>query len=299
MKKLMVLLLTLALCLGCLAPVWAGAPLPHQDNNKTAILLVAFGTSYQSGRASFANIEAQYKKAFPNAEIRWAYTSYIIRDILATRDKVFLDDVPMALAKLHDQGYKKVVVQSTHIFPGEEFHDLKSVVEGFSLMELKGKPYFNNLVLARPVLYHGADYQVLLDKAVKKYVPADKKTALVFMGHGSEHFANSTYGAVSDMLKHKFNNVFIGTVEGTPSLDDVRADLKAKKGIKNVILMPFMQVAGDHANNDMAGNEPDSWKSILQKDGYKIKPILKGLGETSEVAQILIDHTKDALGEIK
>jgi len=296
MKKILILFLVFTLCLGLMAPAWAAA---HGENNKTAILLVAFGTSYQSGRASFANIEAQYKKAFPEAEIRWAYTSDLIRHILASRDKIFIDDAAMALAKLHDQGYKRVVVQATHIFPGEEYHDLQSVVEGFKGMEVKGQPIFQSLVLARPILYHTADYQVVMDKAVKKYVPTDKSTALILMGHGTEHFANSAYGALNDMLRHKFSNVFMGTVEGYPTLDDIRADLKARKGIKNVVLMPFMQVAGDHANNDMAGDEPDSWKSILQKDGYKVKCILKGFGEMPEVAQILIQHTKDALAETK
>lgn len=297
MKKLTALLVILALSLVLVTPVWAAAP--EHANNKTAILLVAFGTSYESGRKAFTNLEEQYKKAFPQAEIRWAYTADKIRHILASRDKIFVDDLPMALAKLHDQGYQKVIVQPTHIFPGEEYHDLKSVVAGFKQMEVKGQPFFQNLVLANPVLYHSNDYQIVVDRVIKKLVPADKKTALVLMGHGSEHFANSSYGALNDLLRHQTSNVFLGTVEGYPSLNEVRADLKAKKTIKNLVLMPFMLVAGDHANNDLAGDEPDSWKSILQKDGYQVKCLLKGLGETPELAQILIQHTKEALNENK
>jgi len=131
------------------------------------------------------------------------------------------------------------------------------------------------------------------ERTVHKSPRNADETAIVFMGHGTEHPANSAYSQMANILAADYKNVFLGTVEGYPTYDDVVAKLKAAK-VKNVRLMPFMVVAGDHALNDLTGNESDSWKSMLEKEGFKVDFNLKGMGENDDIAKIFVQHTKDA-----
>lgn len=276
---------------------------------ETAILLVAFGTSYPEAQASFDNIEAIYEEEFPNAEIRMAFTSDFIRQKIADRDGIFIDNPVTALAKLNDEGYVKVVVQSLHVIPGEEFHDLANIVESFS--NIGGKFAFQNLVMGMPLLTSMKDYQATsvalasqFDKTTDEMGDAQerprdpKDTAVILMGHGTEHPANSAYSQMALILKDDYENVFLGTVEGYPAYKDVLEGVSAS-GTTRVRMMPFMIVAGDHATNDLYGDEDDSWKVMLEGEGFDTEPYLKGMGENDEIVKIFVEHTKVAIEKLE
>jgi len=261
---------------------------------KTAILLVAFGTTIPRARIALEKIDQGYKQIFPDQEIRWAYTSDVVRKRVQQKEGIYIDTPATALAKLQEEGYAKVLVQSVHIFPGQEFHDLNNIVESFAgLRDAKGNSFFTKIALGNPLLYEYEDYVAVMEKCLP--VPKEQDTALVLMGHGTEHFAFSTYGCLNDMLRHHYHNVFLATVEGYPALEQVQADLRGKN-FRKIRLLPFMIVAGDHSLNDMAGEEADSWKSILSQEGYPVECILEGLGENSSIINIFLQHTKAALG---
>jgi len=276
---------------------------PAKDN--PAILLVVFGTSYPEAQAAYENIEKVYKQEFPESKIQIAFTSDYIRRKIQQRDNISIDNPLTALARLNDEGYVNVVVQSLHVIPGEEFHDMANIVE--SLSDIDGKFGFKNITGGAPLLMSHGDYHnvsAALASQFDEYTTGQERTphksprdanetAIVFMGHGTEHPANSAYSQMANTLAADYKNVFLGTVEGYPTFDDVLAELKAAK-VKNVRLMPFMVVAGDHALNDLTGNETDSWKSMLEREGFVVDFNLKGMGENDDVAKIFVQHTKDA-----
>ncbi|MDK2821336.1 MAG: sirohydrochlorin cobaltochelatase [Clostridia bacterium] len=262
----------------------------NQSIGKKGILVVSFGTSYENTRkACIESVENKIAKIFPEYEIRRAFTSQIIIKKLAERDNIKIDNPKEALQKMKEEGFSEVIVQPLHIINGSEFEEIVEVVK-----EFEGS--FDKLSLGRPILTHVKDYKIAVE-AIKEQLPKlDKGQAVVFMGHGSEHPANSAYACLQSVINHSDLNgkVFIATVEGYPTLDYVIEDLKTKN-INEVILMPFMLVAGDHAINDMAGDEEDSWKTILQKEGYVVSTYLHGLGENPAFQQIYIDHVKDTI----
>jgi sirohydrochlorin cobaltochelatase len=262
---------------------------------KKAILLAAFGTTVPEAQKALEQVEAQTKKAFPGMEVRWAYTSSIVRKKLAANGKVF-DSPETALAKLMDDGFTHVGVLSLHTIPGQEFHDLLQNVHLFSQMT----GGFEKALVAWPLLSSHVDMERVA-KAMIKQIPASRKPqdAVLLMGHGNEHHpADAAYPAMNQVIQGIDENIYVGTVEGYPSLDDILPEL-AKKKIKKVYLMPFMAVAGDHARNDMAGNEPDSWKSILEKEGYTCEVIIKGTGEYPEVVDVWLDHLRTVMAHFE
>lgn len=260
---------------------------------KKAILLVAFGTTIPRARIALEKIEAGYQAAFPDWTIHLAYTSDIVRRRVRAKEGLYLDNPAAALAKLQAEGCNQVLVQSVHIFPGQEFHDLNNIVESFAgLRDTRGNGFFAQIALGAPLLYHYEDYLTVMEKCLP--VPKEEDTALVLMGHGTEHFAFSTYGCFNDLLRHRYPNVFLATVEGYPTLQELKADLQGKN-FKNLKLLPFMIVAGDHSLNDLAGQEENSWKSILEKEGYAVECILTGLGENPAVIDVFLQHTHNAL----
>lgn len=274
---------------------------------ESAVLLVAFGTSYPEAQAAFDDVEALYKKEFPNTEIRMAFTSDFIRQKIRKRDDVFVDNPITGLARLNDEGYVNVAVQSLHVIPGEEYHDLMNIVGGFK--SIAGKFSFRGLVLGTPLLTGIEDYRAVsaalgsqfhsitdAGRRAHESVRDPGETAVVLMGHGTEHFANSAYSQMANLLEKDYENVFLGTVEGYPEFEDVLERVKAS-GAGRVRLMPFMVVAGDHATNDMAGDEPDSWKSIFEQEGFEVEVYLRGMGSNEAVAQIFVAHTRAALGK--
>lgn len=275
-----------------------------------AILLVVFGTSYPEAQAAYENIERVYREEFPQAEVRIAFTSDYIRRKLLDRDNVTIDNPLTALAHLNEEGYTNVVVQSLHVIPGEEFHDLANIVE--SVRGIEGKFGFRNLVLGEPLLMNLEDYRNVSRALASQFEqnttgtertphssPRDAgQMAVIYMGHGTEHSANSAYSQMANILAEDHENVFLGTVEGYPGYDEVLASLN-ESGVKKARLIPLMVVAGDHALNDLTGNESESWKSMLEKEGFEIDYNLLGMGENDGIVEIFVGHTKEAFAKFK
>lgn len=261
----------------------------QKNPKKVGILLVAFGSSETSAQVSFTNIDREVKARYPNISVRWAYTSHIIRKKLAKQGK-YLDSPEIALAKMQDEEFTHVAVQSLHTIGGEEYHDLRRTVGAFKTMG-----GFQSIILGYPLLATQEDMQRTV-AAVLGIIPKDRKKsdAVVLMGHGTHHPSNAFYAALMFQLQLQDPNIFVGTVEGYPTVDLIK-DLLLKKKIKKAYLMPFMSVAGDHAKNDMAGAEDDSWKSVLTKAGIECVPILKGTAEYVSFVEIWVDHINGPL----
>ncbi len=271
--------------------------LAHKHGNgkaspqKEAILLVAFGTTVPEAKKAFDQIETQVKKEFPNSEVRWAFTSSKVRSKLAAMG-VKLDSPGVAIAKLVDDGYNRIVVASFHTLFGEEFHDLVKDVNACA--QLSGSSD-RKILIARPLLSSRENIESciksLISQAPETRMPGD---AIVLMGHGSEHHpADTVYAATNFYAQKADPNVFVATVDGQPTLDDFIPILK-KNGAKKVFLMPFMAVAGDHARNDMCGEEKDSWKSILKQNGFQVECILKGAAENPAIVNLWIGNIRAA-----
>lgn len=315
MRKLSSVWIALILSLIMIASCFAMGP----DKDKKAIVLANFGTSYPGALTAITKIQDEVQKAFPKVTVKPAFTSNIIRKIWHNRqnDKAFLEehkDIPKqilfikgplaTIADLQDQGYTTIIVQPTHIFYGEEYMDLTSYVEGLnSIKTIKPKFMpFKNLVIGRPLLGKAGpeyDYHEDLISAAKTMasdVALAKKehAALVYMGHGNEFYCTGAYIEFQQELRKMYPDIpiFVGTVEGFPSRDNVVSGL-THMGIKKVLLKPFMIVAGDHAANDMAGDEDDSLKSVIQSKGIKVITVIQGIGENSDIAEIFVQHIKD------
>lgn len=260
---------------------------------KIGILLVAFGSSQESAQVSFENIDRKVKEAYPNIPVKWAYTSHIIRKKLAGQGQ-HLDSPEVALAKLLDEGFTHVAVQSLHTIGGAEYHDLRKVVGAYQTMG-----GFESIILGYPMLATQEDLERAVD-AIFAVIPKErtKEEAVVLMGHGTHHPANAFYSALMFQIQLRDPNVYIGTVEGYPELDTILGLLDKNK-VKKAYLMPFMSVAGDHAKNDMAGNEDDSWKSILTKAGIQCVPVMKGTAEFDQFVAIWVDHLAGPLTHFK
>ncbi|MDY6790574.1 MAG: sirohydrochlorin cobaltochelatase [Thermodesulfobacteriota bacterium] len=283
--SIFVFVLVIAFCTVTLAGGYG-----HKQPMKKGILLVAFGSSMPEAQVSFKNIDKRVKKAFPGVPVRWAYTSHIIRHKLAKEGKN-LDSTEMALAKMMDEGFTHVAIQSLHTIAGEEYHGLVQSAHAFGQMA----GGFERILVGYPLLGKEDDLAKVTEVVIKN-IPKNrkKKDAVVLMGHGTHHPGNAFYAAMMYHFQQKDPNIFMGTVEGAPTIDDIRAMLLKKK-IKKAYLMPFMSVAGDHARNDMAGDEDDSWKVILTKAGIKCVPILKGTAEYDEIIDIWVAHLKTVL----
>jgi sirohydrochlorin cobaltochelatase len=287
-KTAIKLLVLLALVFLVLPP----APLAaHGDKRpmKKGILLVAFGSTVPEAQVSFDNIEQSVKKSLPGVPVYWSYTSRIIIKKMAKEGK-HLATPAEALAKMMRESFTHVVVQSLHTVPGAEFHGMLKNVHKFGGMD-KG---IKKVLVGYPLMATSEDVQRVAE-AIIKVIPRErkKKEGVVLMGHGTHHPADVYYAALAYHLQKLDPNVFVGTVEGWPEIDDIKADLK-KRRIKRVYLMPFMSVAGDHARNDMAGPEQDSWKSILEQEGIQCLPVLKGTAEFQEFVDIWVDHLRAA-----
>jgi sirohydrochlorin cobaltochelatase len=278
-------------CLVLLTAATSFAAHGEKHAPKKAVLLAAFGTTVAEAQKSFDHIEARVKKAFPGIEVRWAFTSSIVRSKLARQGKVLLSP-ESALAKLMEDGFTQVAVLSLQTIPGEEFHGLNQNARLFGQMA----GGFEKVLVALPLLSSHEDMERAA-KAMLKVIPAGRKPqdAVLLMGHGTEkHPSDALYLAMHHTLQELDPNVFLSTVEGYPSLNDILPKLKANK-VKRVYLMPFMAVAGDHARNDMAGDNEDSWKSVLTRNGFECEVTLKGTGEYPEIVDIWIDHLRSAL----
>lgn len=252
--------------------------------DKKAILVVSFGTSYEETREkTIGAIERDIQAAYPDYEVRRAFTSGMILKVLAKRDGLHIDNVKEAMESLIADGFQAVYVQPTHILNGEEYDDMVEVIDGY-------KGQFEVLEIGAPLLTATEDYQKTIKGLMAEFLPLKESESLVLMGHGTEHHVNAVYPALDYHFKAMgYPNVFVGTVEAYPTIEDILKQLE-KTGLKKVHLLPFMVVAGDHACNDMAGDEEDSWKEVLKAAGYEVDYTLKGLGEFPSIREIYVEH---------
>ncbi len=262
----------------------------NQDEiGENELLVVSFGTSYNDNRRmTIGAIEEKLESSFPEYSVRRGFTSQIIIDHVKKRDNVVIDNVKESLERAVNNGVKNLVIQPTHLMNGLEYNDLVEEVANYS-------DAFEKVAIGEPLLTSEEDFQAVMKaitEATKEY--DDGETAICFMGHGTEADSNSVYVKMQDMLTEAgYKNYYVGTVEASPSLDDVLAKVQAGE-YKKVVLQPLMIVAGDHANNDMAGEEEGSWKKTFEDAGYEVECVVKGLGEMEAIQDILVKHAKAA-----
>lgn len=262
--------------------------------NKDAMVVMSFGTTYKDTRVKTidATVDA-IKAAHPNTKVITAFTSHIIRDRIQQKEGITYPTPEEALAELKKDGYTRVALASLDVIPGMEYNydaavynlyknDFKKMTLGTSLMYWMGQE-------------NQTDQVIETLKAVQSQFPKlGKEDGLLIMAHGTPDPSNAYYSVIQDRIHTLgMKNVFIYTVEGTPNLEQVIPQLKLH-GIKHITLMPFMMVAGDHANNDMAGNEPDSHKSILEKEGFKVDTYIHGLGENQNIRNLFVERANEA-----
>ena len=283
MKKVFALVLTLMLLLSCAA---------FAEEAKPVILVVSFGTSYNDNRdLSIGAVEQAIQAAYPDWEVRRAFTAQTIIDILDERDGIDIDNVTEAMDRLVADGVKKVVIQPTHVMNGYEYDDVVAEIAPYA-------DQFEGFAVGAPLLTSIEDYEAVTEAllADNEYVGSED-TAIVYMGHGTEHFANATYSQMQLMMQAAgYENVFVGTVEGFPALDNVMASVTAF-GAEKVVLYPFMVVAGDHANNDMAGDEEDTWKTAFTNAGFEVECVLEGMGQNPAIQAVYVEHVQAAMEE--
>ena len=279
------------------------------------LLVVSFGTSFNDSRAEdIKGIEDALQEAYPDWSVRRAFTAQIIINHVQARDDEHIDNMQQALDRAVANGVKNLVVQPTHLMHGAEYDEMVEAIDEY-------KDKFESVAIAEPMLGEvGSDAtainedkaavaQAVTDAAVKSAgydsmeAAAEDGTAFVFMGHGTSHTANVTYNQMqTQMEKLGFTNAFIGTVEGEPedTACDVVIDKVKDAGFKKVVLRPLMVVAGDHANNDMAGDDEDSWKSMFEASGEfdEIDCQIEGLGRIDAVEQLYVEHTQEAIDSI-
>ncbi len=256
---------------------------------KKGILVVSFGTSHEDTRKKTIDaITDDVKREFPDFEVRTAFTSSIVMKILEQRDNIYVDTVEEALSRMKREKFEEIVVQPLHVICGEEYNKLVSTVNHF-------RHFFNNIRVGNPLLSSIEDYKNVAYALIPELNGSDEENAVVFMGHGTHHPADSAYACMDYVLKNMgFSNVHVATVEGYPELDDVIGKL-SKSETKNVKLLPLMLVAGEHAKNDMAGAEENSWENVLKNEGYILNTVVKGLGENEKIRKIYVEHIKEVI----
>ena len=290
-------------------------PLNEDNIGENEILVVSFGTSFNDSRAEdIGGVEKALQAAYPDWSVRRAFTAQIIINHVEARDDEVIDNMQQALDRAVENGVKNLVVQPTHLMHGAEYDEMTEAINGY-------KDKFESVAIAEPMLGEVGDdatvinddkkavAQAITDEACKEAgfdsmdAAAEAGTAFVFMGHGTSHTANITYDQMQTQMENLgFKNAFIGTVEGKP--EDTACDKVIEKvkeaGYKNVVLRPLMVVAGDHANNDMAGDDEDSWKSQFVASGNfeNVDTQIAGLGRIEAVEQLYVDHTKAAIDSI-
>lgn len=244
---------------------------------KNAIFVVSFGTSYPDAlKNSIESTEKLIYKVFRGYEPRRAFTSELIIRKLKKRDNIHIDGPAEALQKLAIKGYSRIVVQPLHIIPGYEYHQVKQAVD-----EFRRKKVFEEIFLGEPLLFNSEDYKAVTEFLKVNLAGMSRDEGAVLMGHGTAHFSNACYYCLQSYMEKAGLRAYLANVEGCPTLEDVMDRLR-EKSISKIILMPFMLVAGDHARNDMAGSE-DSWKTILEKEGFQVKTFMHGLAESDAV----------------
>lgn len=260
----------------------------NQQTDK-AILVVSFGTSYEASRkATIEKIEQDIADSFQDYQIHRAWTSKFIISILKKRDNYTVSTVKEAMEQMIKDGIRELIVQPTHILDGIENNVMKEEV-------LSYKESFDKIAFGTPLLTSPEDEQKAIDAVNSEFSELKETEALVLMGHGTTHQINSVYAELDRNFKSAgHSNVFIGTVEADPTIQDLVKEVTAFHPSK-IYLTPFMIVAGDHAHNDMAGDSPDSWVCQFKKAGFEVYPVLKGLGEYPEIRAMFVEHAREAI----
>lgn len=289
---------------------------------KTAILLASFGTTVPAGVKALDNITQEVRKAYPGTEVRITFTSNMVRATWKKRraeaqkwldqgipaEILHVKNIIQAMGDLQEDGYRNIIVQPTHMFYMEQSYDLTNYIAALgSIKTLKAKwRPFDTVVMGRPALGMPGDkypYHDDIDRVVKT-LEGDVATArkegacLLYMGHGNDTWSTGIYSETEKKMRAAYPGieVFVGVVEGTPSLADLLPRI-TKAQQKKIILRPFMITAGDHAINDMAGNEKDSWQSVLTAAGLAVQPVLEGLGSNPDFAALFVENIADAAKE--
>ena len=290
-----------------------------EKDHKVAIVLASFGTTVPPAVKAITNIQNKVKEAFPGVPVKLTFTSNIIRSVWKKRQSepkkwldqgipeevLYVKNIIATIGDLREDGYDDIIVQPTHMFFMEQSHDLSSYVNALRSIRTMKKKWmpFHKVVMGRPALGMPGDrydYHEDMKKALKTLsgdvALAKKNNAmLVYMGHGNEHWSVGIYGESAKMMRELYPDVvtYVGCVEGFPGVEEIARYMTHFDGGK-IVLKPFMIVAGDHATNDMASDEEDSWKSILTKKGFEVIPVLEGLGSNDRFAEIFVDHIRDA-----
>ncbi len=288
-RKNIVGIFCLAMLLLLSSPLFAQAKgAKEAKESKEAILIVAFGTSVQKAQTAYDNVEKQVKSSFPGKEIRWAWTAH---SLLNSNPQAPRLSVQEALAKLATEKVKRVSILSLHIIPGAEYSNLVQTARAFEGLP-KG---IEKIEISPPLLFDAESVDKVAQTLIQNAPKARKADeALVFVGHGTHHAAGVYYPALQYYLHTLDKNAFVGTVEGSPNLEDVLKTLKAND-IRKVWLAPLMTVAGDHAMNDLFGSEKDSWRQTLAANGIQVEKIARGLGENSALVELWVEGVKKAM----
>lgn len=252
---------------------------------RSGIIVTSFGTTYEETRKlCIEATENRIAERFPDFEIRRAFTSRIVIKRLKERDNYLVDTPTKALEKMKENGIKDIYIQPLLIIEGEEYE--KTIREARDFMKENEDL---NITIGRPLLSLDVDFENVVDA-----LELDNRTSsIVFMGHGSTHEMDMSYDKLEKITHEKgYDDVFFATVEGKTRIDDVVEKLKSRN-IKKVLLIPFMLVAGDHARNDMASDDEDSWKSILERNGIEVELRVEGLGQRESIQEIFVNHLED------
>ena len=296
MKKMISAMLVFLMFAGLFACIGAWAEEPKEEETE----------NYATGDASLddplnqdeigekellvVRIEKSLAEAFPEWSVRRGFTSQIIIDHVFSRDGEAIDNVTQALDRAVDNGVKELMVQPTHLMHGFEYTDLIETLAAYA-------DAFETIAVGEPLLTSEEDFSAVADIIVNATAAYDDgKTAICFMGHGTEAESNKVYAEMQQTLFDAgYDNYYVGTVEAEPSVEDVLAMVQEKEYTR-IVLHPLMIVAGDHANNDMAGDDEDSWKSIFESAGYEVICKLEGLGQLPEIQELFVAHAKDVIG---
>lgn len=268
-------------------------PRNQDEIGETELLVVSFGTSFNdSRRLTIGAIEEDMEKAFTDFAVRRAFTAQIVIDHVKDRDGEVIDNVTEALDRAVENGVKTLVVQPTHLMNGIEYDELQGTLAEYA-------DAFEKVVVGEPLLTSEEDFKIVetaITESTAEY--DDGETAIVYMGHGTEHESNGVYAKLQDLLTEDgYANYYIGTVEAEPSLEAVVEAVDAGEYTK-VVLVPLMVVAGDHANNDMASDEEDSWKTTFAEAGYEVEALLQGLGENEAIRELYVQHAQAAVDSL-
>lgn len=261
------------------------------NENKRAILAVSFGTSHNDTcKRTIDRIEEEIRSRYSQYPLYRAWTSKIIRKKLQKRDHTKIPGVCEAMEQMANDGIREVIVQPTHMLNGIENERMTADVMGYQAA-------FETIVIGDPLLTTTGDCESAIRAVAEEIHPAPDEM-LVYMGHGTLHYSNFVYPAMNYMLKDMgYDNILVGTVESYPSVENVLKELR-KSSKRKVVLAPFMVVAGDHAKNDLAGEEEDSWKNIFEREGYEVSCVLKGLGEFEGIRKIYLAHIEAAISSL-